>query len=81
MVELAVLDNLERQPESAILAPVDTPRGVEVAKGVETGALRRSALGHHASRDLYRCQPARDDIGMVVHRAGRGGEAATARFR
>src|SRR6478672_2088148 len=59
-----MLHDLERKPETAVLPPVDTPGSVEVSERVHARVLGLAVLGHDASGDLRRLQPALHDIGQ-----------------
>src|SRR5262249_25435818 len=65
----ARLPPLERQFESAVEAPVDAPRGVEVPEAVQAGIFRLAVAVDHACRYLRRMKPTLDDRVAVLDSA------------
>src|SRR5262249_27437663 len=70
------LHHLERQFEPAIGAPVNAPRGVEVAQTVQA-AVFRAAIGlHHTGRNLRGMKAALDNAVPMIDAALAVGEGA-----
>ena len=68
------LHQLERQLEPAVDAPVDAPRGIEVAQAVQALVFGAAVLVDDTGRDLRRMEAALDDRVAVLDAAAAVGE-------
>ena len=68
------LHQLERQFEPAVNAPVDAPRGVEVAQAVQALVFCTAVLVDDTGGDLRRMESALDDRVAVLDAAADVGE-------
>src|SRR5262249_2405541 len=57
-----LLHQLERQFQPAVLLLVDAPRSEEMSEAMQAGVFWPAILGHDASGDLRREEPARENV-------------------